>query len=312
MEDINKRIEDVKDKMARISELESDVKKLTNQMKALIPKRDMEYHSMKEQENTLKKLQGFSVSGFLHSLRGSKLERLDECKNQYDTSRASYNRLCKEIDELTNRIIELNGHISLGEGLIKEYAALLKEKERLILSSAHNGAQNELTSIENQKKMLQDAIKEINEAISAGKQLLIGLERVKKHLDSAGNWGVADMLGGGMLVTMAKHSKISDAKQEVNRVQVLLRNFQRELQDLGGKIDINLEIGSFLTFADYFFDGLFADWAVQSKINDAKNKVSSAIGSVSHIVTRLEYNLRDNSKRIDGLNQDKINIIENT
>jgi len=44
-----------------------------------------------------------------------------------------------------------------------------------------------------------------------------------------------------------------------------------------------LEIGDFLTFADYFFDGLIADWLVQSKIQDAKAQVENAIIQVRQI-----------------------------
>ena len=48
-----------------------------------------------------------------------------------------------------------------------------------------------------------------------------------------------------------------------------------------------MDVGSFLTFADYFFDGIIADWMVQSKIGDALNQVREARRQVGGIRKRL-------------------------
>ena len=47
-------------------------------------------------------------------------------------------------------------------------------------------------------------------------------------------------------------------------------------------------IGEFATFADYFFDGLFADWYVQSRIHDAQDGVSEVRMRVLSALDRLE------------------------
>ena len=46
-------------------------------------------------------------------------------------------------------------------------------------------------------------------------------------------------------------------------------------------------ISSFLTFADFFFDGLVADYLVQRKINDAREQVDDAIMRVRVILGEL-------------------------
>lgn len=51
--------------------------------------------------------------------------------------------------------------------------------------------------------------------------------------------------------------------------------------------DLKMDVGSFLTFADYFFDGIIADWMVQSKIGDALNQVREARRQVGGIRKRL-------------------------
>lgn len=49
-----------------------------------------------------------------------------------------------------------------------------------------------------------------------------------------------------------------------------------------------MEISSFLSFADFFFDGLVSDYLVQSKIADAKEQVDEAINYVETLMVKLK------------------------
>ncbi len=129
--------------------------------------------------------------------------------------------------------------------------------------------------------------REINEAIQAGQEALRYLNDAKSCLNSAGNWGIVDMLGGGMLTTYMKRSKMKDADTLVQQARTSLKRFQRELMDVDTIPEFHLETGDFLTFADYFFDGIVADWLVQSKINDAKSQVENAIQKVTYLLNQL-------------------------
>lgn len=125
--------------------------------------------------------------------------------------------------------------------------------------------------------------KEIQEAIQAANHALACLSQADAYLQSAKNWGLFDMLGGGVLTTFFKHSKMDDARYEMERAKRALQDFRKELADVDQRLHLSLEIGDFLTFADYFFDGLIADWLVQSKIQDAKAQVENAIIQVRQI-----------------------------
>ena len=80
--------------------------------------------------------------------------------------------------------------------------------------------------------------------------------------------------------TCARSLYIDDAKRD-------LRYFSRELGDIQGIENMNIDVGGFLTFADYFFDGFLADVMVQSKINNAKRQVDEAIRRVENVLGRL-------------------------
>lgn len=90
-----------------------------------------------------------------------------------------------------------------------------------------------------------------------------------------------------MFSTMIKQSKINDARGELEAARYALRSFEKELQDVSRAVDLRIDIGSFLSFADFFFDNFFVDWMVQSKIDQAKSQVSQAIRQVEGILTEL-------------------------
>ena len=127
--------------------------------------------------------------------------------------------------------------------------------------------------------------RERQEAIDAGERALDSLYGVRKELESAGNWGLLDMFGGGMFTTFVKHSKMNDAQRYMERAKRDLAAFSRELADVSETLNINS--GDFLTFADYFFDGFLADMMVQSRIRDTQRQVDDAIYRVESILSRL-------------------------
>ena len=134
---------------------------------------------------------------------------------------------------------------------------------------------------------IYDSQKEVQEAVRAGKEALGLLEQAKECLNSAGNWGIVDMLGGGLISTFVKQSKMGDANRLVEKARSALKQFQKELKDVQSLEEINIETGDFLAFADYFFDGMIADWFMQSRIKDAKRQVEDAIQKVKGILEQL-------------------------
>ena len=133
-----------------------------------------------------------------------------------------------------------------------------------------------------------DIEKEKREAIEAGQRALSSLRTAEENLNSAKNWGLVDMFGGGFFSTMLKHSKMDQARQNMEQAKYDLRNFSRELNDVNMVCNLNIDTGDFLSFADYFFDGFVVDWVVQDRINNAKRQVEEAIRRTESIVNQLQ------------------------
>ncbi|MCD8104414.1 MAG: hypothetical protein LUF35_05300 [Lachnospiraceae bacterium] len=134
----------------------------------------------------------------------------------------------------------------------------------------------------------QDTLKEIREAITAANRALDSLENAQHELKGAKNWGIVDLFGGGMLTTLFKHGRMDKAQRQIEDAKYYLQILKKELRDIDVPMNINVEVGSFLSFADLFFDGMVADWLVQSRINDALRQVEAANARVLEILGNLQ------------------------
>jgi hypothetical protein len=136
------------------------------------------------------------------------------------------------------------------------------------------------------------AIKEIDEAIRAATEALNNLDAAADALGGARNWGLVDMLGGGTLTTFLKRERMHEAQKKIEAAKRSMNKLSRELRDVDTYVDIDIEMGDFLGFADYFFDGFLADWMVQSKIGKAREQVRRAQEQVWDIRNAL-YQMRE-------------------
>ena len=130
--------------------------------------------------------------------------------------------------------------------------------------------------------------KEVREAVQAGERALQSLYAAREQLNSAKNWGLFDIFGGGFFASMIKHSKLDGASASLEEARYHLQIFQRELSDVCIPQELHINVNGFLSFADFFLDGLIADYLVQCRINDAREQVDDAIERVEMLLGDLK------------------------
>ncbi len=129
---------------------------------------------------------------------------------------------------------------------------------------------------------------EIREAVGAGARALVSLKAAREKLESARKWGIVDLIGGAFVTDIVKHSRLKEATACIETAKRDLQRFQKEVGDVDIPTDLRMEISSFLSFADFFFDGLVSDYLVQSKIADAREQVDEAINYVETLMVKLK------------------------
>ncbi len=120
------------------------------------------------------------------------------------------------------------------------------------------------------------------------------------------------MLGGGLLSDVIKHSHLNDAQDSIDEVQSLLHQFHSELADIQINEDISIQIDGFTKFADFFFDGIFSDWMVQSRINSSIQAVSDLETKVDKVVSQLYGVKTSGESSLAQAKQELDNFIKNS
>lgn len=290
--EFNEQLTIIKDKKRKKHKLTADLQEIENQLSYQKSKlAELEVRLIKEGKD-VKRLEGYSLMGLFHTILGSKEQQIEKERQEYLAVKLKYDESKEAISTLMQEHAGVKQELEQLDDVEKQYKLILEEKEKLILENNHKDTQRLIVLAEEIADLISDA-RELQEAIQAGQAVLEESRQMSDYLSSARGWGTWDMIGGGLLTTAIKHSKINEAKDSAQRMQQLLRSFHRELEDIDPnlKTSVNVEIGSFLTFADYFFDGLIVDWVVQSKIVNSQEQAQKLNDNVNDIVNGLESKL---------------------
>jgi len=274
----------IKEKLETLRNMVSDELKIKNEQAKVLE--DM----LAEEEKDVLKLEELSISSIFFSIIGKKEDKLDKEREEYLTAKLKYEECLESIKELRNKLESTNKQLLNYSGVKEEYDILIKEKEKQLLNDGTDRGRVLQDNLNNINELKLD-INEIKEAILAGEKTKNALSKMSDQLTKAKDWGMWDMMGGGLISNIAKHNAIDEANKIAHESQDLIKLFQKELSDVDKFTDVNVNLSTFETFADFFFDGFFVDWFVQSKINDSLQNVDNAYNRINDIVLDLRSNL---------------------
>lgn len=240
----------------------------------------------KEQED-VENLEGRSLANYFFQVVGKLDEKLDQERREVYAAKVKLDAAERELAGIEGDIQDIQSQLAeirIAEAQYKEEL----EKKRAALKASGTAAADQIIEIEQKIAALEAQKKEIKEAISAGYSARGTADRILSELEDADGWNTWDMIGGGGIIThMAKHSHLDEAQDLVSDLQSKLRHFKTELADIQITANMQVNIDGFLRFADYFFDGLFADWAVGDKISQSMNSVSSTKSQINRTLDKL-------------------------
>ena len=301
--ELSVRISNALEGKRRKKKLERDILTVERELQTALSHLTELVVQLSKEEVDVQKLERTSLTTLFYSVLGSREEKLEYERQELLSAQLNYQQTRHQVEYLERELAYICEQLDSLKNIEAEYQALLSEKETLLRGSDQEIA-SQLMAYAEQIADLASMEKEFSEAINAGRDVLSCLEGVLDSLRSAKNWGTWDMLGGGLVSTIGKHRRIDDARDGINEVQARLSSFDRELADVGEHIQLGIEIGEFETFADYFFDSLIFDWAVQSKINrsleqtlDAKDVLVSVIEELETLQGNVQSELKDISEK---------------
>ncbi|MGB7323889.1 MAG: hypothetical protein WBD31_03395 [Rubripirellula sp.] len=309
LDELNQRLATLKASHRQKGKLESQLLASKNSLDDAKRQQANLKHILAKEQADVDALEGLSMTALFHAVLGSKEQKIQKERQELLAAKLKHDQVIDTVHTLTEDVQRLQTALSQINNVDTEYETALAEKADL-LAANDSDVGSELFEVTQQIADRTADQKEIDEAISAGQSARRAIEEIRTTLASAANWRTLDLIGGGMLTTMAKHSKIDSAKNQARMAQRKLLQFEEELADADQRLQVSLQIDGFSKFADFFFDGLITDWIVQSKIETARTECAKTISQVSDAIRQCKKRLKDVESEIEALIEQKRKLIE--
>jgi len=283
VKDYEKAFTDVKDRMRLYEKWRGHEARIMLYLEERKQEAQRLKEALTEKQENVDRLKGLTFSNLIHTVTGRKAEKIDERSESVLKAQLKYEEAEATINDLREELQEIHVYLDTLGTPEDEYQDLIQQKKQHLLTENHKA----LHALIEAASTAEVQMNEVLEAKEIGLQAKEALAQTLRSLDKASDWSTADMFGGGFLTTAFKHSYVDDARSDIHDVQRLLRKLEEELKDVNQFTSFHIQIDGFLTFADYFFDGLIVDWMVHGEIRDSYDKASSLLKEVKSVLTRL-------------------------
>lgn len=285
------QLDQLRERIARKRKLSTEISALEDQRASLATRVQQLKEETYQEQLDVDKLENFSAAKLFAQIMGNLDERLEKERSELYAAALRYDSARQELHAVEADLAARREELSLLGNCETEYDRLLEARARELRQDPQSPAARRLLALEERQAQLASREKELQEAIQAGYDALSDISSIESTLSSAEGWGTWDVFGGGLISDMAKYSHLDDAQQQINGLQRSLSRFRTELADVDIRTGIQIEVDSFLHFADYFFDNIFTDWAVLDRIRHTQSQIHEVDGSVRTILSRLERDL---------------------
>ncbi|KAA5545420.1 hypothetical protein FYK55_07150 [Roseiconus nitratireducens] len=310
-DDIDDRLKSAKTQLRRFNKLRTRLDRAQATLREQRRKCRQHEKTLAEEKADVDQWSGQGLTTLFYSLLGTKEQRLEKERQQFLAAKLKHEQSSRSLQTAERDVQTLQDQIDEVQDAADRYEQSLAEKHQRLTASDHpDGAL--LHELDDQLTERQSDRSELCEALDAGEVAQKSLRRVQEELRAAEGWGTWDMMGGGTLSTWAKHSRIDAARDHASTAQLQLHRFQQELADTNRQLTVSLDaIDGFSAFADYFFDGLIADWMVQSQLQQASEACSKVMADVESALAQCRQALAETDQAIKDLDAKRTQMIEN-
>ena len=236
----------------------------------------------------VKDLETLTLKSIWYDLLNKKFTELEREQAEYYQARIQYESQQNKFDNISLEIKSYEAQLFDFETIKVQYEGLIQEVK--LLKENNHPKLVEIFTKQDELVRIDSYFKEITEALLAVERVLNIIPRVVEDLKVAKNYATWDMVGGGAMATYLKRQKMNRAKLGITEINYALDKLKRELIDLKPDlIPAEINFNTSWEFADYFFDNIFVDMEIKSRITDAYNSIISLFNSVILLKEKLVF-----------------------
>lgn len=274
---------------ARIMDAEKEVKSLLVKYEA----ESIDVEQMKAEK----------LSVYILKLIGRYEGKLNKETEEMLSAKMEYDKACEKVRELRTQCKEADEKLYALIQEQREYEAEVNIREEKLRNGLSGEVSIKYRELDETQKVLLRQLVETKEALQAANRAISTADTAMDHLGSAENWATYDVwFKGGIISHMAKYEHIDDAEEAFHRLSSQMDELKRELSD----IDISgvsgfSGIDSTTRAIDFWFDNIFTDLNVRSRIRDDSEQLRAVRSQISGIISKLESNIATINRKLQDI-----------
>jgi hypothetical protein len=249
------------------------------------------------------KIQQETIASFVLKLFGKYDDRIEQEKREEIEAKLNYDRALAKLDEFMQGKQELASQLSVLRRQALAYESELENRREYIQQRLSEPDGQQYRQYEDKRRDMMAQITEIDEALKAAMRVTETAQSAAASLKKAEGWATYDIWSrSGFITHAAKYSHIDSAESCFHRLTSQIDDLRRELRDVDELFDIDLtQISGTQRAVDFWFDNIFTDLSVRSKIRDNIEQLNHLIRKVNDVQTMLRDKHRDLNLQLDDI-----------
>lgn len=306
--DIQNHIEETIAQIVHIKVVNNQLDETTRELNGYYSEMEQMNKTLAKELKDIEKLEGLSTTSIFHKILGNKEEQLEKERQEYLELTLKYEDIQNSIKILEYEVNLLEAKVESKSELEAKLEELKNQRENEIIQSDPKLRRALLDISQNLEESYQYK-KELQEAEEAGNISLNLLKQTMGHLQKVRNWGAFPNQRRGQLQRMVRRDAIDRARNLSYQVRHHLQIFDRELRDIGQRLNHGIDTKQFSDFTDFFFNNIITDWILQQKLSKALGSIANTHKEVNSIVQYIQRTLIETQTNIEQLKVDREKIL---
>ncbi len=239
-----------------------------------------------KEKQDLDELEKKNLRSLFSQYLGTDEEKVEKERQEYLQAALNYNAIIDEIGllEYEEKLIEKN-ILKNPKEVSNELKKLIRLKEKELKYDVKT--RKSILAFDAKINGIDRKIKDIKEALKEGSDLKVKLQSINKKLKNVKKWGATKMHGRGRYSSYNKKTYIDEANREVVLADILIKQYDKEVQDIFPSVEHDITTDNFRDFLSIFYDNLITDWVILKKLDTAIHTMEDNLNRIR----RIEMNL---------------------
>ena len=306
---LNSKLQDL-DKLDKAYQLHAQhVRELQNSQQIAQNQFNMSHQQTQKEWQDVERLKKISWTSLKARASGNKEVQLQKEEAEFFAAQAREDAAQRDLENISVKLQVAFKELKEMEVMLQNKANLSTQLENIIHHACSTVSDPEESLVENDIKKLENSINPLANYRQNFKNGLNHFENAYQLFNHAlqllgGAKGFSDwdtFLGGGFFVDMMKHSKVSDAQDQVRQANHELDSAYSYLPQ-APRIS-QAHVREMNQFWDVFFDNIFSDLAAREKIKQSQYSVQQATQELNGVIQWVQREMVGLEQQYQSLNQ---------